>query len=66
MKNDEEGESGRRDGSADDFEAAGEFAGGQCEAMGKDERAPGGLPPLRFVSGGDGGSSAVGKANVDR
>ncbi len=53
-------------GSADDFGAAGEFAGGQCEAMGKDERAPGGLPPLRFVSRGDGGSSAVGKADVDR
>jgi hypothetical protein len=66
VKSDEEGESGRCGGSAGDFGAAGEFAGGQCEAMGKDERAPGGLPPLRFVSRGDGGSSAVGKANVDR
>ena len=65
MTGDEEGKSGRCSGSAGDFGPTREFAGGQPTAVGKDERAPGGLSPVRFVSRSDGGSRAVRKADVD-
>ena len=65
VNDDEKGKSWDRSGAAGDFGPARESEGGQPAAVGKDERASGGVSPERFVSWGDGRHSAVGEADVD-
>jgi hypothetical protein len=65
VKGDEEGKSWRYGRSTGDSGSAGKFAGGQPAAMGENERAPGGMSPVRFVSRSNGRPNAVGEAHVD-
>ena len=61
---DEEGKFGEHRGPAGDFRPFGENEARQPAGVGKDERAPGGVPSKRFVSRGDGRHRAVGEADL--
>jgi hypothetical protein len=63
VKDDEEGKSWDCSRSASDHGPDGSVEAGEHAVVGKDERAPSGVPSERLVSRSDGGTGFVGKAD---